>query len=153
MDHCDGGHGTRWGTLQYPLRARDVSNLIRSLSAIKGNLFLVCALNALLSDSVPVLITNLKSGRQLRNPLNSLSISFQSPQRYRDGWVDPDGGLISSNTNSERPGDGTVERLCQKNTVGAPVKLENGAWSTMDRSDRFSRNLRRPKSRHSGDVN
>ena len=80
-------------------------------------------------------MTNLKSGRQRRKLLNSLSISSQSPQRSKDRWVDLGGGLTSSSTNVERAGNVIIESLFQKDSTASGGRPENWARSTMDRSD------------------
>ena len=137
--------------------ARDVSNWMRSLSAIKGNLSLACTRNSsrLYSVPVPVLTTRLKSGHQSRKPANSLSISSQFPQGFRGGWVNPNGALpTNSRTNSERAGDVMVERPVQRDDIAGSDKLGDWVWSTMDRSDLFSRKSGRlGSSGESGDVN
>ena len=98
-------------------------------------------------------MTSLKSGHRSRKPMNDLSISSQFPQRSRDGWVNSEGGPPSSSTNSERARDVMVERLVQPDAVVSSGRLKNGVRSTMDRSDLFSGNRRRPSSRDSRYVN
>ena len=117
-----------------------------SLLAIKGNISFTWAQSSSQLYSPPVLITNLKSEHRSRKPSSSILISSQFPEMFKGGWVDSGGGPPSSSTNSEKTGDVMVERVTRKGASNSSDKLRNEIRITMDRSDPFPRNLRRPSS-------
>ena len=100
-------------------------------------------------------MTNLKSERRSRKPVNILSILLQSPHELmlRGDRVKSDGEPLRSSTNSERAVDVMVERLFQRGFSAISYKLENGVRNTMDLSELFSRRERRPSGLYSGYMN